>query len=211
MRKSISNVRKPEIVQAAIRAIGKAGLPMLSYDRIAEEADMSRQLIRHYFPDPEELALAVCDGLAASYRQCLAESIIKGNAPVRLSTFFDFYFRFLGDNGPDKPADDQVYDAMFALAANSEQVRKNLAEQYGMVQFTIAHEVQVANPTLNQKACREIGFLFVSLMYGHWKMVASLGFSEDYNRVSREAIDRLLQSYLDHYHDPDDDPPPDCC
>jgi hypothetical protein len=40
-------------------------------------------------------------------------------------------------------------------------------------------------------------------MYGHWKMVATLGFSEDYNRVTREAVDRLIASYVQNYHDPD--------
>ena len=65
MPKPISEVRKPEIVEAAFNAILKNGLPHISYDLIAQEADMSRQLIRHYFPDPIELMVAVCDRLAA--------------------------------------------------------------------------------------------------------------------------------------------------
>jgi hypothetical protein len=38
----------------------------------------------------------------------------------------------------------------------------------------------------------------VSLMYGHWKMLATLGFSENWNRVSRETMDRLVGFYLRH-------------
>ena len=59
---------------------------------------------------------------------------------------------------------------MMALASTHPSIRKNLHDQYNLLQYTIAHEVQVSHPQLNQKACLEIGYLFVSLMYGHWKM-----------------------------------------
>ncbi len=201
MPKPISEIRKPEIVQAAIKAIGRDGLPMPSYDAIAKEADMSRQLIRHYFPDPEELMVAVCDALAANYRDCLMKGIIEAGSTERLPMFLDFYFNFLAGN--QKPKDDAVYDAMLSLAAGSVAVRTNLSGQYNLLQYTIAHEIQISYPAMSQRACQELGYLFVILMYGHWKMVAALGFSEAYNRVTREAVDRLIESYVNRYHDPD--------
>lgn len=203
MPKPIAAIRKPEIVMATMKAINKNGLSMLSYDQIAQEADMSRQLIRHYFPDPEALMLAVCDALAARYRDLLMQGVLEANALQRLPMFLDFYFNFLKDKGLGKPADDAIYDAMLSLAAGSPAVKNNLKEQYTLVQYTIAHEVQISHPDLSQRACKEIGFLFVSLMYGHWKMVATLGFSEDYNQVTRAALDRIIYSYTASYQDPD--------
>mgnify|MGYP003662144280 CR=1 FL=1 len=203
MPKPISEIRKPEIVEAAFKAIKKHGLPMLSYDQIAQEADMSRQLIRHYFPDPEELMIALCDALAASYREALMQGILHAKTTERLPMFLDFYFNFLEGEGLGKPDDDGVYDALFALSARSQAVRENLREQYHMLQHTIAHEVQISHPQLSQRACREIGYLFVCLMYGHWKMVATLGFSERHHKVTRASLDRIIESYLAHYQDPD--------
>lgn len=203
MAKPISEYRKPEIVEATLKAIKEHGLPMLSYDQVAKHAGMSRQLIRHYFPDPEQLMVAVCDALAATYREAWAKGVLQANSVERLPMFLDFYFNFLAGRGLRKPEDDQVYDAMFALATASEPVRERLHEQYDRLQYMIAREVQISHPTLSQNACREIGFLFVSLMYGHWKMVASLGYSPDFNRVTREALDRIIQSYTEHYIDPD--------
>lgn len=203
MPKPISEVRKPEIVEAAYNAILKNGLSLISYDLIAQEADMSRQLIRHYFPDPVELMLAVCDRLAAAYRDCLMKGILIAQSPTRLITFLDFYFDILSDRGLEKPRDDSVYDAMFALASIHPEVKQNLHGQYNLLQYTIAHEIQVSYPQLSQKACRELGYLFVSLMYGHWKMVATLGFSASHNAVTRAAVDRLIQSYVERYDDPD--------
>lgn len=203
MVKPIAEIRKPEIVQAAIKVIGDRGLPVVTYDLIAKETDMSRQLIRHYFPDSEVLMVAVCDALAGCYRECLMKGILKADTTQRLPMFLDFYFNFLAGEGLAKPADDAVYDAMFCLAADSDAVRRNLFDQYNLLHHTIAHEVQISHSSLPQPACREIGYLFVALMYGHWKMVATLGFSESHNRVSREAIDRLIESYLARYNDPD--------
>ena len=65
--------------------------------------------------------------------------------------------------------------------------------------MTLAHEIQISYPDLHQNGCRELGYLIVIVMYGHWKMVASLDFSTDYNRVSRDALDRLIASYTANY------------
>ena len=207
MVRATREVRRPEIVQAAIRSLGRKGLPLPSYDAIAEEAGMSRQLIRHYFPDPEEMMVKVCDALAAAYREALMQGILRADQTRRLRVFLDFYFDLLAPQGLAKPADDRAYDAMFALATRSDKVRQALHDQYALLQSVIAHEVQLSNPRLSQRACREVGYLFVALMYGHWKLVATLGFSPSHNRITREAVDRLIASYNAHYEDPDDEPP----
>lgn len=198
-----ADIRKPEIIRAAFKAIREGGLPFPSYDAIAQAGDTSRQLIRHYFPDPEELMLALCDALAAAYRDLMLKGIVRAGSHERLSVFLDFYFGFLEGEDLPKPADDAVYDAMFALAAGSERIRRNLREQYTLLSHTIAHEVQISHPSLPQSACREIAYLFVSLMYGHWKMTTSLGGDPRSSRVAREAMDRLIASYLERYEDPE--------
>lgn len=203
MVRPISEIRKPEIVAGAIAALQKHGLSMISYDLIAEEADMSRQLIRHYFPDTEALMVAVCDGLAAVYKDAMMHSILEGKTTERLSIFLDFYFNLLAPKNIAKPRDDAAYDAMMSIATGNAAVRANLHGQYSLLQMTMAHEIQISNPTLSQRACREIGFLFVALMYGHWKMVATLGFSEEHNAITRAAVDRIIASYVASYDDPD--------
>jgi hypothetical protein len=32
-------------------------------------------------------------------------------------------------------------------------------------------------------------------MYGHWKMVATLGLSPEHRRITRRSIDRIIASY----------------
>lgn len=59
MAKPAANIRKPAILRATFDAISIGGLAVPSYDAIAKVGGISRQFIRHYFPDPEELMLAV--------------------------------------------------------------------------------------------------------------------------------------------------------
>lgn len=203
MAKKIADIRRPEIVQALYDAIEKDGISLPSFDQVAHAGDMSRQLVRHYFTNIDDIAVALCDALAAAYRDCLMMGIIGADDSRRLKVFLDFYFNFLTEKGLSKPADDVVYDAMFALASSNERVRENLSDQYSLLQMTLAHEIQISYPDLPQSGCKELGYLVVIIIYGHWKMVASLGFSTDYNRVSREALDRLIESYTLRYTEQD--------
>ncbi len=186
---------KNAIVRGAFAALMKQGLPTLSYDSIAREAGLSRQLVRYHFKDPETLMLSVCDFLSMVYREALLRSVSQKTQIDRLTVFLDFYFDLL-DEEP-KPRDDQVYDALMSLAANSNRIRKNLRHHYTMMGEVISHELQMSHPNLTLPAARELSYLIVSLMYGHWKMVASLGLNQAHKRAARAAIDRLIRSYID--------------
>jgi hypothetical protein len=97
-----------------------------------------------------------------------------------------------------KPRDDQAYDAAMAYAARSERIRTNLRGQYTLLGQVLQLEVKMQFPELSMQDCAEIGYLFVCIMYGHWKLVASLGVSDDHRLISRRAIDRLIASYANN-------------
>ncbi|MAY87443.1 MAG: TetR family transcriptional regulator [Pseudooceanicola sp.] len=187
--------RREQIIQGAYDTLRKNGLPHLSYDSIAAETGLTRQLIRYHFSSHEDLMLEVCDLVAAVYREALISTAGQLKGPARVDAFLDFYFDLL--DAKRKPRDDQVYDAMLSLATKSRPIRENLANQYRLVGQVLSHEFSVQFPDLTAQAAEELSFLFVSLMYGHWKMVASLGFSEDHRHITRQAIDRLIRSYCD--------------
>lgn len=186
--------RKADIVRAAFDALMAGGLPMVSYDSIAAQGGMSRQLIRYHYGDTEDLMVDLCDHLAGVYREALISEVMKSEGRARLTTFFDFYFDLLENNR--KPRDDQVYDALMALSAGSGRIKSTLRTQYSLLGQVLSHELQLEFPQLGSQGADELSYLFVCLMYGHWKMVASLGFAEDHRHMTRTAVERLLDSYL---------------
>jgi hypothetical protein len=115
------------------------------------------------------------------------------DGPKRLSFILDFYFDLVEDNR--KPRDDRAYDAMMAYAAGSPKVRDALLEQYTLLGHVLSLEIKMVHPHLSLETCAEISYLFVCLMYGHWKMVASLGLDEDHKHIARPAIDRIIAAY----------------
>lgn len=187
--------RRRQILQGAFEALREHGLPTLSYDQIAEASGTTRQLVRYHFTDPEELMLGVCELLAVAYREALLELAGKMQSAARVDVFLDFYFDLL--EGTAKPRDDQIYDAMFSLATGSEKLRAALGGQYRLIGQVLSHEFAVQYPELDQQAADELSYLFVCLMYGHWKMVASLGHDEAHKHVSRQAMERLIRSYVE--------------
>lgn len=182
------------IIKGVARVLYKDGPPRPQYKQIAEEIDVSRQLIRYYFTDPDDLMLEVCNDLAEAYRMALVNGVADMDGPRRLEFIFDFYFDLLEQH--PKPRDDKAYDAMMAYAAGSEEIRTNLREQYTLLGQVLQLEVKMQYPELDLDSCAEISYLFVCVMYGHWKMVASLGLSEKHKLISRRAIDRIISSYL---------------
>lgn len=195
MAKQTAPMRRAEIVQAALRAVGRHGLPMPSYDTVAQEAGMSRQLVRHYFSDPEDLMTGVGEALAAAYRECTARHL-KGIEPGdRLSMLLDICLRLTSDEPPALAGHAAAYDAMCTLATASPAINAVLARQNEFLLRVIARQLRTADARLGHDAARQIAFLLVSLIHGHWKMVAMLGFSGDYTRATRQAMDHVITSY----------------
>lgn len=184
---------KSDILDAAFAVLMAEGLPAVSYERIADHMGVTRQGVRYHFPVPSDLALALCDRLADAYRDRLVAGAAEVPSDQRLDYFLDFYFDLLPDR--PKPRDDQVYDAMFALAAGDPSVQQNLRGQYTLLGQVVSNEVQVQCPQLSRRDSEEISYLFVSLMYGHWKMAATLGLPEEHKSICRKAMARIIASY----------------
>ena len=186
-------VKRETIIRTAYAILNTEGLQALSFSTLGERTGFSRQLVRYYFPDLEALMVALCDHLAAHYRQGLVAGVAELEDGDRLGFFLDFYFDMI--DPPRKPRDDQVYDGCFAFAAGSPAVRDALAGQYGLLGHVLSHEIQLRHPEMTAADAMELSYLFVCLMYGHWKMVASLGYAPEHRHVTRRAMDRLLSSY----------------
>lgn len=205
MARKISEIRRPEIVSALERVLAEEGMSLPGYDRIAKHGDMSRQLVRHYFPNPDDLMMALCEAMEQVYRDCLVKAAIASADGRRLQIFLDFLFDQMRTRGLPKPKDDAIYDALLCYAAQHEPLRQKLHDGYELVLTTFAHEIQVSYPELPQRACRELGYMIVATMYGHWKMVATVGFSDEFTLVARQSMDRLIESYVVNYVEPEED------
>lgn len=190
-----SRDRKTHILEAATRILVEKGLQALSFESVANEAGLSRQLVRYYFSDLDTLVSELCDYLGNIYREMLVAGIVEVGKVDRLRFFMDFLFDLAEEHR--MPANLEAYDAMVAYAVGSDQVKERLCAQYQTLGQVIAQELAIAHTQLDGPSCDELSFLFVSMMHAHWSFVASLGYSRQHSQVFRKAIDRLIESYID--------------
>lgn len=186
--------KKAHILTAASVLLSREGIQSLSFENVAKEADLSRQLIRYYFPDLDALIVDLCDHLAAGYRDRLMAGVVTVGQVERLTFFLDFFFD-LSEAYP-MPPNLEVYDSMVAYAVGSDALKERMCNQYNILGQVMVHELGIAHPDLDRAACEELSFLFVSMMHSHWSFVSSLGYSRTHSRLARKAMDRLIASYV---------------
>lgn len=187
--------RKAQILNAAARLVSTRGVQALSFENLANEAGLSRQLVRYYYAELDGLIVDLCDHLASIYRERLLTGIPQIGKVERLDFFLDFFFD-LADGHP-MPGNLQAYDAMMAYSVGCEPLRNRMCDQYRTLGHVVVHELAIAYPQLDVAACEEISFLFVSMMHAHWSFVASLGYARGHGLLARKAIDRLIRSYVE--------------
>jgi AcrR family transcriptional regulator len=185
--------KKTQILDAATRLFRKRGLQAFSFDAVAGEAGLSRQLVRYYYSTLDDVMVDLCHHHMLVYQETLTTGIVKIGQVGRLEFFLDFFFGTTDDH--PMPDNLELYDIFFAYAVGSEALRDRLRELYKTLRHVIVHELAVAHPQLDAKAHQDLSFLFVSMMHAHWSFVATLGYSSDHNRVTRQAFDTLIASY----------------
>ncbi|MEM6608474.1 MAG: TetR/AcrR family transcriptional regulator [Pseudomonadota bacterium] len=186
--------KKTKILEAATGLLAERGVQALTFENVASQAGMSRQLIRYYFSDIEALIVDLCDHLGTRYREILVAGILDVGEVGRLKFFLDFFFDLSADH--PMPINLEAYDAMVAYSVGSTELRDRMCDQYKTLGQVIIHELAIAHPELDSSACEELSFLFVSMMHAHWSFVASLGYSRQHSQLARRAIDRLIASYI---------------
>ena len=185
--------KKSEILASATTLLKDRGLHELSFEAIAGEAGLSRQLVRYYFASLDDLLLALCDHYGRVYTTILTEGVVQIGSVDRLNFFLDFFFGLAADH--PMPDHLEVYDALVAYSVGSAPFRDRLCLQYKTLGDVMSHELSITYPDLPRAACEELSYLFTSMMHAHWSFVASLGHSWDHGKLTRAAMDRLIASY----------------
>jgi AcrR family transcriptional regulator len=79
-----SQRRKIEILDATIRFLAKNGIDSLRYADVAEACGVSRNLIQHYFPTLEDLAVSALQAIRARFQRLAVEAIGRETSSVRM-------------------------------------------------------------------------------------------------------------------------------
>ncbi|RLB90449.1 MAG: TetR family transcriptional regulator [Deltaproteobacteria bacterium] len=135
-RKSISHIRKPEILRHTYKVVEEEGFMGMTIGKVATRMGVNSGLLIHYFKSKEGLIMEMVDYLYDSSMTVYLEELKKYKTPKeRLEGLLDMVFDISGT----MPQRDAVFWSCYAMGFRNEQIKgkiKDLMKRF--IDFGIA-------------------------------------------------------------------------
>lgn len=184
---SKSDKRRIEIIEGAIRAYASVDFQHVSYDDIAEPAKTSRRLVRHYFPDKDELFAFTMKVVRARYQALVVDAISKVNDP---SEKFEAYVRSAVSWPKALPKHTQAWILYFLVCSQDLKLRKLHEELAQMGEERIKSLVSNMYPQIeiSPENLKFVAKTAQRLITGGFMEICSESVHPDIARVENEVL-----------------------
>ncbi len=139
-RKSIDNIRKPQILEHFRQVVNKEGIHKASVVKIAKNMGVSPNLVLHYFDSKEAMVMELFDVIMDQYIEHLSEavsSIPKG--PQRLRALIETMFG-LGKNRD--LLNEKAYYAFYYLSLVDDRMKLQFNRKYKQLTDMVIVEIE---------------------------------------------------------------------
>ena len=139
-RKSIDNIRKPQILEHFRQVVNKEGIHKASVVKIAKNMGVSPNLVLHYFESKEAMVIELFDVIMDQYIEHLSEAISSvPKGPQRLKALIKTMFG-LGKNR--ELLSDKSYYAFFYLSLVDDQMKLRFNQKYKQLTDIVVAEIE---------------------------------------------------------------------
>ena len=196
-RKSISNIRKPEILEHVYEVLKDEGIQGTTLSKIADHMGVNSSLLIHYFKTKDNMMAEFVDSLAeryANYFQRYSKKIGKIKKPdVRLNAMLDLLF----DPDWDVSADASVFWACFYMSFKNEKIKERFRIIYTGLMNGIAEEIrkQAIKGHSNESDSEKVAMTIISLIDGHSFYCSAIG-KERPDREDRNFLKGVVKKML---------------
>jgi AcrR family transcriptional regulator len=142
-RVNIGQIRREQIIEAAVAVIDEKGLQHLSLSEIETKAGMSRGQLTYYFPMKEDILLAVFDRLLQLIHQQVEGGLHGhpcqggGTGWERMKEFLSFFLL----HPPEAKEFDSLQYTFLSQIGHREDFRKRLADLYNQWRMHMASDM----------------------------------------------------------------------
>ena len=186
-RPSLADVRRPQLLDAYARCLVKFGAEGSTLERIADEAGVTRALVRHYLGNRDDVDRA----LVAFLRERGVgwfTGLGTGLAPRdRLVAILDALFA----HGSEQPG--QVVDTLLGATSQDPVLRGLLREMYLEFEHLLDAELAAAYPRVEPAQRRQVAYAILCLAGMH-SSLAELGFPVDRAIAARRSAQLLIDT-----------------
>ncbi|WP_044238965.1 TetR family transcriptional regulator [Flexithrix dorotheae] len=193
-RKSISIIRRQQIIEAFYEVAKIEGLENTSIAKIAKKMSINPSLIIHYFKNREELIFGLIEFNLEKYSQIYQEQDFSGKNPlVALLSLLDRLF----SKGWNYLYDDSVYYSCYALIFRDQKIKNKYRELHDSLRNMLSEAIQkcIEEGSVeleNAKQTAELIFIMVEGAYYYLGMVDSESeYDEKMENYKKQAINLL--------------------
>lgn len=189
-RKSLATERRNELLDAFERCILKYGLEGASLEQVAEEAGMTRSIIRHYIGNRDELIEALIARITSQILEQFDSSVFDLEPLVLVHMTLDMMF---AEERTLEARDKVIIDILMTAKTHYPHAKQMLVEMFERLVVGFAQDLQKAYPTATAEACRRVAYAILCLSEMHDSLMW-LGMNSHYNADARRSAELLLQT-----------------
>lgn len=186
-RPSLKEQRSEEILEAFVQCVAKFGLEGSTLERIAEQADMQRSILRHYVGNREDLIEALTSHIVAFFRE-RSDALFRATHNVE-----ELVTALFGLRDSTDAEMVLVAEQLIAAADRYPRVRKHMVDWVrafvGQVSDVIAHDFPRA--TEAQKLPVAYGLVGI---YFNVESLSPLALPTKYATAAEDAARRLVST-----------------
>ncbi len=176
-RESKAQRRQVQILEAAIRVLAAHGPDETTYERIARECKVTRQLVFHYFPHRDDLFEKAALYICRHYQeQVITELERPSDAVARIETYVRSNLRWATES-----RDQAVFWIyLFHRSTNSERLRRVHETVSSMCRSRLVALIELGSEqrTLDCPAPESAALLVITLLTCAWVALVTEGGSE---------------------------------
>lgn len=191
-RKNLTEQRHEDILDAFERCLIKYGLEESTLERVAQEAGKSRNIIRHYIGNREDLIAAFVERVLSRIKQISEEILANTPKQKLIPNVLDFLFE---ERKTDAPPDlgERMLGGMWHIREQSPTVQQALLNFYQEFEKILTDGLKQLYPDVPLKKCQEVAYSIICLAETNW-VLGSVGVGVSHTRMVRHSAEYLLQA-----------------
>jgi AcrR family transcriptional regulator len=191
-RKKLVDQRQVDILDAFERCLLKFGLEECTLERVAQEAGKSRNIIRHYIGNRDELIAAFVERVLVRIKEGAANMLANTPKPRLIPEVLDFLFwERSTDDAPD--LGDRMLGGMWRIREQNPRTQQALLNFYREFEKILTEGLTHLYPKVSVKKCQEIAYSIICLAETNW-VLGGVGVDKSHTRMARRSAEYLLQS-----------------
>lgn len=189
-RKSLAKERRAHLLDAFERCIVQFGLEGTSLEQVAEEAQMTRSIIRHYIGNRDDLVNALIDRTIQQYGAQLEAEYARIAPDKRIAYLLDSLF-----TPKDAPSQHEriIVTVLMTAQGRYPQAKRKLVGLFEAIIQSIADDLHAHYPQAQAERCYQVAYGLLCLSEMHESFM-HLGLKQRHHSAARQVATTLLRT-----------------